>query len=104
MLNGGEEHNGKKPNLADNFESSIEISFTTINDKKIKLIGEYGFKRVSAGIQSMSRTLLEKQGRAYNNVFEISEYMKAMYREGVEKINFDLMYGMPDQNDDMIDG
>ena len=92
-----------RPVEASGFENSIEISFTTISEKKIRLISEYGFRRVSAGIQSMSRRLLEDQGRIFSVVQEIEAAMKALHEAGVAKINLDLMYGMPEQTDDMID-
>ena len=90
------------PIKADGFEKSIEISFTTINPEKIRLIGQYGFKRVSAGIQSTSHVILKEQGREYNEVREMKAYMDALYAAGVEKINLDLMYAMPDQTDEEI--
>jgi len=90
------------PIKAEGFEKSIEISFSTINDTKTRLIGQYGFKRVSTGIQSMSREVLEKQGREYNGIREMESCMKALHAVGVEKINLDLMYAMPDQTDDAI--
>lgn len=89
---------------AEDFEKSIEISFTTITEEKIRLIGQYGFKRVSAGIQSMSRQVLERQGREYKGIQETEMYMRALHAAGVEKINLDLMYAMPDQSDDAIQG
>ena len=104
LLEGDPDKGITAPAPAEDLEKSIEISFTTINEEKISLIGAYGFKRVSAGIQSMSRSLLEKQGRAYNGIQEIAAYMKALYAAGVEKINLDLMYGMPDQGEDEING
>ncbi len=93
-----------RPVQADGFENSIEISFSTVSKKKIQLIGEYGIRRVSAGIQSLSRGLLEKQGRAFSTVRDIEAAMRALHEASVAKINLDLMYGMPEQTDDMIDG
>lgn len=86
------------------FEKSIEISFTTITGKKIELIGQYQFHRVSAGIQSMSHSLLERYGREHRQLTEVKAYMNALYEAGVKKINLDFMYGMPDQNQDMLQG
>ena len=104
LLEGDPSMGIKAPIKADEFEKSIEISFSTISDAKIRLIGQYGFKRVSTGIQSMSREVLEKQGREYSEIREMEGIMKTLYAAGVEKINLDLMYAMPDQSDDAILG
>ena len=102
LINGGAGES--LPEKAEGFEKSIEISFTTINAAKAEVIGRHGFKRVSAGIQSMNRTLLEEHGRHFNGVQEIRAHMRALYDAGVRKINLDLMYGLPGMTDDMIDG
>lgn len=88
---------------SEDFEKSIEISFSTISKAKLQLIGEYEFKRVSAGLQTSDQRLLERSGRAVTKVKEIKEIIDFAHGCGIEKINLDLMYGLPGQNDGAID-
>ena len=87
----------------DNFCKSIEGSFATIDDTKAKLIGVYGgFKRVSMGVQSTSKTILESNDREVNPLYKMQDVFNRLYKSGVEKINLDFMYGMNNQTLDSI--
>ena len=48
---------------ADNLGSSIEFSFSTIDDTKIELIAAHGIHRISTGIQVYDDGLMASSGR-----------------------------------------
>lgn len=88
--------------LSNDYEKSIEISFSTITDKKLELISQYGFKRISAGIQSISEALMKDLNRYYTTIDKIKEIRDKAKEYGIDKFNIDLMYGLSGQTDDDI--
>ena len=81
----------------ENFESSIEFSFDTIDAAKIELIAEAGFSRVSSGLQAVGPWFDKEFGCKYAGI-ERLEAIRDMFHEcGVRKLNLDLMYGFNGQ-------
>ena len=85
------------------YEKSIEISFSTIDEEKIKIISKANFNRVSAGIQSISKKLLDDNNRIYTQVEDIIKINKLLKKYNIEKLNLDLMYGLTNQDEETID-
>lgn len=86
------------------FEKSIEFSFNTITAEKLRMISRHGFRRISAGIQSMSRSLMQANNREMIQLEALRDRCREAYDLGIEKINLDLMYGLKGQTDDMLLG
>ena len=78
----------------DNFLPSIEATFSTISEKKVKDIVKYGFKRVSFGLQTFDKRVLKKYNRNNGDIESILKTIRMCRRQGVEIINIDLMYGL----------
>lgn len=102
LLSIGRNLEGIAPKSAD-YEKSIEISFSTINELKLQLIGRYGYTRISAGLQSSDQQLLHKSGRIVTGNEKISEVIYKAHGYGIKKVNLDLMYGLPSQNAKSVD-
>lgn len=85
--------------VAKDFEKSIECSFPTLNREKIYMIGEAGFKRVSGGLQYVDQHLEEKMRRESDPISIIAEKTDLLHNAGVDKVNLDLMYGIPGQTE-----
>ncbi len=89
------------------FEPSIEGSFDTLVDdywgsNRSFYIAKAGIKRLSLGVQSTSNDVLKPLHR---NAISLKEMRKAMdnwYKLGIDKINLDLMYGLPGQTAESI--
>lgn len=89
------------------FEPSIEGSFDTLVDDywgslRSFYIAKAGIKRLSLGVQSTSNDVLKPLHR---NAISLKEMRKAMdnWRKlGIDKINLDLMYGLPGQTVESI--
>lgn len=79
-----------------NCEISIECNPGTIGYEGLKKLCEYGFNRLSIGLQSADNRCLKKLGRIHT--FEdFSECFKNARKAGFENISLDLMYGLPGQ-------
>ena len=88
------ENNFTVDRLADNYVPSIEGSFATWTEDKIKLLSEYGIKRVSMGVQTVSKKILESNDREVNPLYKMEEVINLLRKYGIEKINLDFMYGL----------
>ncbi|HHU59385.1 TPA: radical SAM protein [bacterium] len=84
-------------NKALDFEPSIEGTFSTLSEEKIKLIVGAGFKRVSLGVQTTNTHLLLENNRKIVNLNKMKETFKLLKVNGIEKINLDFMYGLKNQ-------
>lgn len=88
------------PHIKD-YEPSIEATFNTIDEEKIKLIKESGFKRISLGIQTINTKILLENNRDIINIDKIKEIVNLIKKNNI-KVNLDLMYGLPNQTNEDI--
>ena len=79
---------------SEDFEPSIEATFQTLDDSKIRMIANTGIKRVSIGIQSSDKRLLDTHLRSSETVKKMALTLDKLYAAGIEKVNLDLMYGL----------
>ena len=84
------------------YEKSIEISFETITDRKLEAIRKAGFHRISAGLQVMSKKLLDQNNRSFNSITSLVNICSKIKEHGIEKLNIDIMYGLKNQTGDML--
>ncbi|TDO96756.1 oxygen-independent coproporphyrinogen III oxidase [Marinomonas balearica] len=75
---------------------SIEIDPREIKSDQLTLLREFGFNRVSLGIQDFDPAVQKAIHREQS--FElVSKVVDEVRAEGYESINFDLIYGLPNQ-------
>ena len=79
------------------FEKSIEISFPTATERKLELIREHGFSRISGGLQSADAGIMRTSGRDHAGLDAMLSVLEWASALGIEKVNIDLMYGMKGQ-------
>jgi putative oxygen-independent coproporphyrinogen III oxidase len=81
--------------LTDDVEISTECNPTSAEAQKMQDFAKHGVNRVSIGVQSLRKDLLEFLGREHS----AEEAMVAIkYAFGaVKNVNFDLIYGLPNQ-------
>lgn len=84
--------------LAPDYEPSIEGTFRTLTDEKLRRIAQSGIRRLSLGLQSTSRTVLHHQSREDNPPGLMEAKLALARRAGITKINLDLMYGLSSQS------
>lgn len=89
-------HLKKELNFKDNIEITIETTPIDLTESKAKKLLENGIGRVSIGVQSFNNDELKYIGRNYTKK-DIVKTIKMLQNLGLEKLNIDLMYGMPGQ-------
>ena len=90
----------KRFNLTEGMYLSIETTPTiAANDfKKIEIIRELGYNRISMGFQTVSEDLLESLGRE-GSKFIYEKAVGNIRKAGFDRLNIDLMYGFLNQKD-----
>jgi len=85
-----------KPYMDSKTLITIEVNPEDMNEEKIKLLVRYGISRVSIGIQTFNDGLLKVIGRRHNKAM-IETLINDLRKAGINDINGDLMYGLPNQ-------
>ncbi|MEG1004092.1 MAG: radical SAM family heme chaperone HemW [Clostridium sp.] len=81
----------------ENAERTIECNPGTLTDEKIKIIKNNGMNRISMGLQTTKNNLLKDIGRIHT-IEEFKENYKRARAFGIENINIDIMFGLPNQS------
>lgn len=77
-------------------EITIEVNPGTVTKDKAKSYKDFGINRVSMGAQSFNDQMLKKLGRIHNSE-EIYNSYRIIEGSGIENINLDLIFGLPNQ-------
>lgn len=84
-------------NVSDDFEPSIEMSVTTIDPEKVRMVKEAGIRRISIGIQHGQFDRFHSSfGWVRPNAIKVIDDIKMIRNYGTFKINLDFMYGFKD--------
>jgi len=78
-------------------EYSIEIDPRTVDHKRVALLAEMGFNRMSVGIQDFTPEVQQAVNRI-QSVEQTREAIEAARATGFKSISVDLIYGLPHQN------
>src|SRR5665811_1659043 len=86
----------EKLNLLGAEEFTVECNPATVSADKAKLFRDFGINRISMGVQSLDKKLLDRLGRIHSRemVFKSFDILRAA---GFENINLDLMFAIPSQ-------
>jgi len=82
----------------DSGEYSIEIDPREANRKKILLLRELGFNRMSLGVQDFDPKVQKAINRIQSEQ-ETFEVLEAAHESGFVSVNIDLIYGLPNQTE-----
>ena len=85
-----------------NCEITFEANPGATDHKDFSAFLDAGVNRLSIGAQSFNKTHLEVLGRIHSPD-NIVETHQAAIRAGFTRINFDLMFGLPDQSMDALE-
>ena len=89
---------GFKP-IGDFAESTFEANPESITRSKMAVLKLHGINRVSLGLQTFSRRLLEKIGRRHTEEQFLDAYID-LRSAGFDNINIDVLAAVPDQTAD----
>ena len=87
--------------FAPDAEIAIEMDPRTFSRKKAFALADMGFNRASFGVQDFN----EKVQKLVNRIqpYEmVAECVNDLHAAGIERVNFDLMYGLPGQTVDSV--
>lgn len=86
-----------KLSFLDDAEKTIECNPGTLSDEKIKIIKENNINRISMGLQTTKNNLLKNIGRIHT-IEEFKANYKRVRELGIQNINIDIMFGLPNQS------
>ena len=86
---------------ADEFEFSVEIDPTLVSQDKIDALAEAGMSRASIGIQDFDTDVQKAIGR-HQSFEQTLACVKMLRGAGIHSLTADLVYGLPNQTNDMI--
>ncbi|MBP8167641.1 MAG: radical SAM protein [Bacteroides sp.] len=89
--------------LSEDFEPSIEGTFSSLSEAKLSRMVQSGIQRLSLGIQTTDTELLCSQHRERIKEEFISKWMDKAHLFGIKKINLDLMYGLKGQTKETVE-
>ena len=87
----------------DEYEPSIEATFDTLTESKLKGIVNAGIHRLSLGVQSSSDAIMKRHRRLGCDEKQMSDWLAMAEKIGIKKVNLDFMYGFKGQNEASID-
>ncbi len=83
-------------------EYTIEVNPESLDEEKLDLIIKYGVNRLSIGVQSFQDDLLKTINRHHSSMQALILINKAK-EKGINDINIDLIYGLPNQSLDDVE-
>ena len=82
--------------IADNAEIAVEIDPRRLSERHLQAFADAGVNRASLGVQDFDPTVQQAIGRI-QSFGQTARAVGALRRIGVDRISFDLMYGLPYQ-------
>ncbi|PWK08387.1 oxygen-independent coproporphyrinogen-3 oxidase [Tumebacillus permanentifrigoris] len=89
--------------MADGVEISVESNPGTVDLEKLRVLKDGGVNRLSFGVQSFDNDLLVKLGRLHDRDAVYRSWELAR-QAGFQSINLDLMFGLPGQTVETLEG
>lgn len=85
-------------NFPPDTEITLEANPGTVEQAKFRDFRALGINRLSVGVQSFEDSQLQKLGRIHDSK-EATRAIEAAHAAGFERLNIDLMYGLPGQSE-----
>lgn len=82
-------------------EFTVEMNPGTVDREKLLLLQQAGVNRLSVGVQSFDDHCLQKIGRIHT-AQEAVDTIELAYNLGFDNISLDLIYGLPQQNMEIL--
>ena len=88
--------------LSPGYEPSIEATFDTLTELKLKGIVNVGIHRLSLGVQSSCDAIMKRHRRLGSDERQMSDWLEKAKSIGIKKVNLDFMYGFQGQDEASI--
>lgn len=89
------------PYFSESFSGAAEIDPRVTSQDQIEVLHQYGVDRLSLGIQDFDPKV-QKICNRIQPASMVEGFLKMIRGQGVQNINFDLIYGLPEQTIDSI--
>ncbi len=83
-------------------EYSVEVDPRTVDEKRLAVLAELGFNRLSFGVQDFD-SAVQKAVHRIQPAEQVFQLVEAARRLGFESVNVDLIYGLPLQTPESFD-
>jgi len=83
-------------------EYSVEVDPRTVDEKRLAVLAELGFNRLSFGVQDFDPSV-QKAVHRIQPVEQVFALVEASRKLGFESVNVDLIYGLPQQTPESFD-
>jgi oxygen-independent coproporphyrinogen III oxidase len=90
-----------QPSFTENFIGSIEVDPRTCVPEHLDILKEFGFERISMGIQDFDLTVQKAINRVQPKEL-VQKLVAEVRKRNFKSLNFDLIYGLPYQNVETI--
>ncbi len=87
--------------VASDAEIAVEIDPRTIDESRLKGLIKAGVNRASIGVQDFNSEV-QKLVNRIQPVALVENCVEDLRKKGIEKISFDLIYGLPGQNENSV--
>jgi oxygen-independent coproporphyrinogen III oxidase len=87
--------------LASGAELSVEVDPRACSDEQLALLAQYGFRRISVGVQDFDQRVQAIVNRVQSEA-QVRRVFDAARRLGYSSVNADLIYGLPLQTVDSV--
>ncbi len=84
-------------NFSKNAEISCEVDPRYFNEDQMKVLHDYGFNRLSFGVQDFDANV-QKAVHRFQSIDLVQSAVELAKKYNIEYINFDLIYGLPKQS------
>lgn len=88
--------------LSSGYEPSIEATFDTLTETKLKGVVNAGIHRLSLGVQSSCDAIMKRHRRLGSDERQMSDGLAMAESIGIKKVNLDFMYGFQGQDEASI--
>ena len=85
------------PYVGEDCEYTLEANPESLSDDKIAILPHYQVNRISMGMQSSSKKVLDAMGRRHS-VQDIQERILSLHHAGINNISIDLIYALPGES------
>ena len=90
-----------KEHLEDVYEWTVECNPEFVNEPLAGLLVEAGVNRVSMGMETSSKSLLEAMGR-HHDFAAVCKAVALLKRKGISNISIDMIYALPNQTEETL--
>lgn len=84
--------------LEEGARRTFEFLPSSLTPGQLEVVAEYGYNRLSCGVQTTDDTTLHQIRRSAQSMRDLGDIVEQAYSLGIDDINFDLVWGLPGED------